>query len=230
MSNTGNLGILFRNAFCCINNNNYHISTFHRCYCTDNTVTFQFFLDFVLSAQSGCIDKYIFFSVPLHFCINGISGRSCNIGYNHTVFTKKLIDNGRLSDIWLSDYSDLRSVILFLFCRRFREQRNHLIQQISKSLLIHRRDREWITNSQIIKFIYIRQELLMVVNFIYCQYHRLMGTAQHICYLGIRIHQALLHIYHEQNHICGINGDLSLFSHLGQNDVITVRFDTTGIN
>ena len=39
-----------------------------------------------------------------------------------------------------------------------------------------------------------------------------------------------LHVYHEHNHICGINGDLRLFPHLGQNDVAAVRLDSTGID
>ena len=43
---------------------NYHICPLYCCYGTDNAVTLQLFLDLVLSAKSCSIDKNIFLAVP----------------------------------------------------------------------------------------------------------------------------------------------------------------------
>ena len=57
-----------------------------------------------------------------------------------------------------------------------------------------------------------------------------MGTSQHVCHLGIRIHKSLLHIHHKDNDIRRVNRHLCLLPHLGQDDVLAVRLDTAGIN
>ncbi len=56
------------------------------------------------------------------------------------------------------------------------------------------------------------------------------GTAEHISDTCIGIYEALTDIRHEDDHICGINGDLRLVTHLGQNDIAAVRLDTAGID
>ena len=57
-----------------------------------------------------------------------------------------------------------------------------------------------------------------------------MGTAQHIGYLGICIHQPLLYIYQENDHIRCCHGDLRLGTHLGENDIIAVRLNTSCVD
>ena len=93
MCNTGNLGILLRNTFCRIYDKNHHIRSFHRSNGTDNTVTFQFFLNFALTAKSRSIDKDILPAVINNRRINGISCCSCNIRNNHALFADHLINN-----------------------------------------------------------------------------------------------------------------------------------------
>ena len=87
-----------------------------------------------------------------------------------------------------------------------------------------------ITDSKIIEFIDIRHIFIIIVYLINDKHHRLLCTAQHICYLGVRIHKSLMHIHHKDDDICGINGDLRLLPHLGENYVPAVRLNTTGIN
>ena len=79
MGNTGDLGILFRDPFYRIDDHDDHIGTFYSRYGTDNAVTFQFFFDLIFSSKTCGIDKYIFFSVPHHVGIDGITGGSSNI-------------------------------------------------------------------------------------------------------------------------------------------------------
>ena len=87
-----------------------------------------------------------------------------------------------------------------------------------------------ISNSKIIEFVNIRHIFVIIVNLIHDKHHRLLCTAKHVCHLGIRIHKSLMHIHHENDDICGINGNLCLLSHLGEDHILAVRLNTTGIN
>ena len=49
-----------------------------------------------------------------HLCIDGISCRTGDIGYDHTVLTDQLIDDRRFSYIRLADDGDPRAVILLV--------------------------------------------------------------------------------------------------------------------
>ena len=87
-----------------------------------------------------------------------------------------------------------------------------------------------ITDSKIIEFVDIRHIFIIIVYLINDKHHRLLRTAQHVCHLGIRIHKSLMHIHHEDDDICGINGDLCLLPHLGEDHVLAVRLNTTCVN
>ena len=71
-----------------------------------------------------------------------------------------------------------------------------------------------IANTQIVEFVDIRHILLEAVHLIDHQYHGLVGTAQHVCHLGIRIYQSLFHVYQKNDHIRRLHGDFRLFPHL----------------
>ena len=88
----------------------------------------------------------------------------------------------------------------------------------------------WIADAKVIKFIDVRHIFVEIVHLIDYQHHWLMRTTQHICHLGICIHQALLYIYQENDHICCCHGDLRLGTHLGKNDIIAVRLDTSCVD
>ena len=162
--------------------------------------------------------------------IHRIPRCTCNIGNDHPIFTDQAVNNGRFADIRFSDNRNFRTIILLFHLCIFREMTYNFVQHIADPHPVCRRDRPRITDSQIIKLIDIRHVFLEAVYFVDHQNHRLVGTAQHIRYLGICIHQSLLDIYHKQNHVRCVDGDLCLLPHLGQDDVPGIRLDTAGIN
>ena len=87
MCNSGNLGILLGYAFRSINDNKNNISTLNSRYCTYYAVTFDFFLNLILAAETCCINKYIISSVITDFGINGIPCGAGNIRYDNSVLS-----------------------------------------------------------------------------------------------------------------------------------------------
>ena len=71
--------------------------------------------------------------------------------------------------------------------------------------------------------------LLKAVHLIDRKDHRLPAPSQHICHLGIRIHQPLAHIHQENDHIRRVDGNLRLLSHLGENNILALRLNTSRI-
>ena len=214
MCNTGNLCILLGHTFRCINHNNDHICTLYCSNCTDYTVTFQFFFDFAFTAKPCRINKDIFSVFPFNFCIDGISGRSGNVRNNHAILTEKLVDQGRFTYVWFSDDCNLRNIIIFICVCIFREFLYDFIQHITNTGTVCCGNCNRFSYSQIIKLIDIHHVFLDTVYFIYDQNNRFLASAQHIRYFCIRIHKSLLYICNKHDHVCCINRNLRLFSHL----------------
>ena len=87
MSNSCNFCILLCYTFCGINHHNHHICSFYSSYRTNNAISLQFFFNLVFSTKTCCVNKSIFFSLISHLCINSISGSSCNVRNNDSIFS-----------------------------------------------------------------------------------------------------------------------------------------------
>ena len=65
--------------------------------------------------------------------INGIPCCSCNVTDDHTLLSKKLVNNRRLTYVRFSYDCHTRTRVLFLFSCMLREMFDYLIKHISKS-------------------------------------------------------------------------------------------------
>ena len=230
MGDSRDLCILLGNSLGSIDHNYDHICTLYSCYCTDNTVALDLFFYFSFTAKSCSINKYIILIVPGNLGINGITCSSRNVGYDHTLLTKKFVDQRRFSNVWLSYDGDLRDIVLIFLLALIWELFDHLIQHISKTLSVGCGNWDRFSDSKIIKFIYIHHVLLMAVHFVDYKAYRLATAAEHICHLGVRIHKSLADICNKNDHICRINGDLCLLSHSGKNNVAAVQLNSACID
>ena len=230
VSDTCDLRILLGDAFLRVDDEHGHITALHRGDGTDDTVSFQLFLYLALSAQTRRVDEHILLSVSRHGRVNGVSGCSGNWGDDHSVLAQQLVNNRRLAGVRLTNNGDLRPLILFLLRCRVRKMLHHLVKHIAKSHFARRRDRNRIAETQVIKLIHIRHELLKTVHFIDDQKYRTSGTPEHIRHLEIRIHKSLPYIGQEQDHVGGHNSCLRLFPHLGKNDIFGFRLNASRVD
>ena len=84
-------------------------------------------------------------------------------------------------------------------------------------------------DAKVIKFIYIHHLTVKVIYLVDNEYNRLAASSQHVCHFCIRIYKSLTDVCDKDDHICGVNGNLRLVSHLRKNDVFGFRLNTTGI-
>ena len=132
MGNACDFGILLGHAFCAVNQYHDHVRAFDRCHGTDNAVALDFFLDFIFAPDACRINQHILLAVIYDLGIDGIACRSCNIRYNHAVFSAELINQGRFSGIRLSDNGNFRAFVFGFFLVPFREIPDDLVKHVAK--------------------------------------------------------------------------------------------------
>ena len=214
MCDSGDLCILLGYTFGCIDHYNDHICPFNCCYGTNHAVTLNFFFDLTFTAKSCCVNKNVFPVFPFYFGIDCISGSSCDIRNDHSVFAQKFVDQRRFTYVWFTNHCNLRDIVIFFCIQIFREFPNDLIQHIADTGTVGRRNCYRLSDSKIIKFIDVHHIFLNAVNFIYNKNDWFLASAKHICHFCIRINKPLLHVCDKHNDIRSINRDLCLFSHL----------------
>ena len=116
MCDSGDLRILLRNAFFRIDHQYHDLRTLHGTDSTDDHVTLQLFLDLILTTESRSINEDIFLAVISDLGVHRVSGSTCDIGYDQTVLTQQLIDQGRLTYVRFTDDSHAGAVILLFLC------------------------------------------------------------------------------------------------------------------
>ena len=183
MGDSGNLGILLRDAFRGVYDHNHHIGPFHGGHGTDNAVALQFFLYLALAAQAGRIYEYIRGAFMDNLRIHRIPGSACYIRHNDAVLAHKLINNGRLSHIRLAYHSNSRTLVLFFLHLLRVKVLHHFVQQITNSQPRSSRYSDRLSDSQIVKLVDVIAVLGNAVHLVHSQHHRLVGFAQQISHL-----------------------------------------------
>ena len=230
MGNPGNFRILLRHALHGVNDEYGDIRPLHRRHRADNHIAFQFFLNFIFSPKPGRINKHVLFAIVRNLRVYGISGRPGNIRNDQTVFPDQAVDDRGFSHVRFPDDGHLDAVILLFVLRLLSKMGNHLVQKLSETETVCGRYRVRLPDPQIIKLIDVRHIFLEIVHFIDRQNHGFVGTSEHIGHLGIRILQPLFHVHHKDDHIRRIYGNLRLFPHLGQDNVLALRLNAARIN
>ena len=104
------------------------------------------------------------------------------------------------------------------------------IQQVTGTVTMNGRYRNRITQTQVIEFVEFRWNITDVIYFIYTKNNRFVALQQHSCNVGVGCSNAGFQVGNQNDHIGAVDCQLSLTAHLGQNDVIGIWLDTTGIS
>ena len=229
MGDTGNFGILLGDTLGCIDQKNDDICALYGRYCTDDAVPLQLLFDLVFLSKTCGIDENIFISIVHDRGIDRIARRSGDVGYDDTVRAQQFVDQGGFSDVRFSNNGDARNLALLLvFHLRFKVS-CHLIEHIADAELSGCGNGVRLSDAEVIEFINIHHLTVEVVDFVDHQHNRLAASSEHISYFCIGIYKALTDVSDEDDDICGINGDLRLVSHLGENDIFGFRLNTAGV-
>jgi hypothetical protein len=91
-------------------------------------------------------------------------------------------------------------------------------------------NRHDIANAKTVEVIQLHRRFADFITLVDCQNHRLAAAHQHTGNILVLSGNASANFAHHDNTICGINGDLGLFPHMGQQAVVNVGLNAAGIN
>ena len=91
MGNSCDFCILFGHALRAVYHEQNHIRALNSSHCTDNAVSLDLFFNFIFTPQACGIDKYILSAVIFDRRVDGISGRSRNIRYDHAIISGQAV-------------------------------------------------------------------------------------------------------------------------------------------
>ena len=195
----------------------------------DNAVFFNVFINSALTPDSGGIDQNIFLPLPPERRVDGISGRSRNIGNDYPVFLNQSVDQRRFPHIGLADNSQTYPVVV-LCSGSLRKAGTDLVKNISEIQFVGGGNRNRLSDSQRIKIIEGIRRIHRIVHLIDQQNHFFPGAPQHCGDFFICSGHAFLSVHHENDDVRHIHGDLRLLSHLRRDDLLAGRLNASRVN
>ena len=91
-------------------------------------------------------------------------------------------------------------------------------------------NRHDIANAKTVEVIQLHRRFADFITLVDCQNHRLAAAHQHTGNILVLGGNASANFAHHDNTIRGINGNLGLFPHMGQQAVVNVGLNAAGIN
>ena len=131
VGDAGNLRVLLRDALLGVDHEDRYVRSLDRAYRADDHIALKVLLDLILAAKSRRIDKDVFFPVVFYSGVDGVPGRSGDVGDDHSVLPDQPVHDGRLADVGLSYYRHVDRVVLFLLAASCPEVFHYLIEHIS---------------------------------------------------------------------------------------------------
>ena len=205
-----NLFILFRKHIVRIKDKNRHIAIINCTNRTNNTVLFQRFVNLSFLTHPCRIYKNESLPFVFPYGIHSVTSSSHFISHKRTLIAEKRIDQRRFPYIRTPHDRRADDIGRIIFLTRRKSFRN-LIQQITKSQMVHSGYRHGIADSQGIKLIRIHF-LIFTVHFIHAEYHGLSRTPKHSRNRLIILLHTDTGIDDKKNHICLFHGKLRLLS------------------
>ena len=183
-----------------------------------------------LFPDAGSVDEHELALLIFHHGVRSVPGGACDIGHDHPFLPGDFVDEGGFPGIGLADDRHLDAVFIVVLCVGFGQVFQDLVQHISGAVAVLRGDGEWLSDAQIVEFIQLQGGLADGVAFVHRQHHGLTAFLEHIRNRIVVGGDAAAHVRYQHDHVCPVDGDLSLSAHLRQDHVVRVRLDTAGIH
>ena len=224
------LGVLLGKADCGVDHNDADTAALHCGQTAQNTVALHAALHLAALAQTGGIGKDKLAEFVLHHRVDGIAGGACLVGNDEAVFTQNMVDQAGLADIGAADDGNGDAVIGVLFLLLKIEVRTDGVQQVTGAVAVNARDRDQLAEAEAVKIIQLHRRLADLVALIDSQHHGLTAAHQHTGNILILRRYAGGQLSHHDDAVGGVDGQLGLLTHVGQQPVINAGLNAAGVH
>ena len=106
----------------------------------------------------------------------------------------------------------------------------HLVEQIARAVTVHGGNLNRLAEAEVIELIELHRRLADSVTLVDAEHDRLARFLEHLRNIHICRDHAALAVGHKDDHGGGINGELCLTAHLGEDDIVALRLNTARVD
>ena len=224
------LGVLLGKADRGIDHDNADTAALDRGQTAQNAVALHAALHLAALAQTGGIGKDELAVLVLDHCVDGIAGGACLVGNDEAVFAQNMVDQAGLADIGAADDSNGDAVIGVLFLLLKIEVSADGVQQVTGAVAVYAGDRDQLAEAEAVKIIQLHRGLADLVALVDGQHHGLAAAHQHTGNILILRRHTGGQLSHHDDAVGGVDGQLGLLTHVGQQAVINAGLDAAGVH
>ena len=223
------LAVLLGEADGGIHQDQGHTAPLHSGQSADDHVPLQTIGNIAALAQACGIGEDELAVGVVHRGINGVAGGAGLVGHDHPVLTQDAVGQAGFAHVGAADDGHRDAV---LFNDRLTEIQVGAdgVQQVARAVTVHRRNGHDFVKAQVIELVQLHGGLAHVVALVDRQNDRLMAAAQHVGHILVRRGQAVADIHHHDDAVGGVNGDLGLLPHVGQDALGGLGLNTARVH
>ena len=229
MGVASHLAVLLGKADGGIHKDQRHAAALHSGQCTHYHVALQTIADVAALAQTGGIGKDELAVGVVHRGVDGITGGAGLVGHDHTILAQNAVGQAGLAHVGTADDGNGDAVLLHHSLAEV-QMGAHCIQQIARTVTVHGRNGHHLVKAEVVELVQLHGSLAHLVALVHGKNNGLVAAAQHVRHSLIGCGQAVAHVRDHDDAVGGVNGDLRLLAHVGQNALGGLGLNAAGIH
>ena len=226
---TGHLAVLLGEADGGVHEDEGHAAALDGGQCADDHVALEAVSDVAALAQTGGIGEDELAVSVVHGGVDGVAGGAGLVGHDHAVLTEDAVGQAGLAHVGAADDGDGDAVFLHDGLTEI-EVGADGVQQVAGAVAVDGRDGHDFVEAEVIELVELHRGLAHIVAFVDSEDDGLVAAAQHMGHVLVGGGQAVAHVHHHDDAVGGVDGDLGLLAHMGQNALGGLGLNAAGIH
>ena len=226
----GDLGVLFGEAYRRVDHNDADTAALDSGQTAQDAVALDTALDLAALAQAGGIGKDELAVLVLYHCVDGIAGRTGFVGDDQTVLAQNMVDEAGFADVGAANDGNRDAVIRVFLVLLKVEVGADRVQQVAGAVAVHAGNRNQLAEAEAVEVVQLHRGFADLIALVDSQHNGLAAAHKHSGNVLILRCDARGQLRHHDDAVCGINGQLCLFAHVGQQAVVNARLDAAGVH
>ena len=229
MGVAGHLAVLLGKADGGIHQDQGHTAALHGSQGAHHHIPLQTVGDVAALAQTGGVGEDELAVGVVHGGVDGITGGARLIGHDHPVLAQNAVGQAGLAHVGAADDGHRDAVLLHDSLAEI-EVGADGVQQVAGAVAVDGRNGHDLVKTEVVELVQLHGGVADIVALVDGQNDRLVAAAEHVGNVLVGSGQAVADIRHHDDAVGGVDGDLRLFPHMGQNALGGLRLDAAGVH
>ena len=165
----------------------------------------------------------------VHRGVDGVPGGAGLVGHDHPLLAQDAVGQAGLAHVGPPDDGH-RDAVLFHHRLGKVQVGADGVQQVAGAVAVDRRHGHHFFKAQVVELVHLGGRVADAVALVHRQDHRLAAAAQHVGHLFVRGGHPRADVHHKDDAVGGVDGDLGLLAHMGQDALGGLGLDAAGVH